>query len=141
MILKDYLIGLNNSWFELRHQTRSGEVILRYGDSQTTRVDQFKQFFLKIKSDGVLLSLFVFYCFENISLRNFGLLSVTRVGILKNSLEHEEFVQNLKIPSSLMADVRDVLRDVFQQVNVKAKIVEEDGMFLSQNSNCDIVDI
>ena len=37
-----------------------------------------------------------------------------------------------------MSDIRDVLRDVSQQV--KVKIGEDDGIFLSQN-NCDIVDI
>ena len=113
--------------------------MLKFGDSQSTRIDQFKQFFLKIKNrNGVLLSLYAFYCFENISLRSFELLSVTQIGVLKNWREYEDFVQSLKIPSTIMSDIRDVLRDVSQQV--KVKIGEDDGIFLSQN-NCDIVDI
>ena len=131
--------GTNFSWFGLKHQTGNGEVVLKFGDSQNTRIDQFKQFFLKIKNrNGVLLSLYAFYCFENISLRSFGLLSVTQIGVLKNWREYEDFVQSLKIPSTIMSDIRDVLRDVSQQV--KVKIGEDDGIFLSQN-NCDIVDI
>ena len=131
--------GTNFSWFGLKHQTGNGEVVLKFGDSQSTRIDQFKQFFLKIKNrNGVLLSLYAFYCFENMSLRSFWLLSVTQFGVLKNWFEHEEFVQSLKIPSTIMSDIRDVLRDVSQQV--KVKIGEDDGIFLSQN-NCDIVDV
>ena len=99
--------GTNFSWFGLKHQTGNGEVVLKFGDSQSTRIDQFKQFFLKIKNrNGVLLSLYAFYCFENMSLRSFGLLSVTQFGVLKNWFEHEEFVQSLKIPSTIMSDIR-----------------------------------
>ena len=129
------MIGTNYSWLELTYQTKNGEVLLKYGDPRSTRIGDFKNFFLKVRSGG-LMSLYMIHCYEEISLRNIALLRT--IGILKQS-QRSGATQDLQIPNSLKEDLADILKDIFSQVKITSQI-EDEEMFLSK-SNENIIDI
>ena len=134
---KNIFLGPNGSWFEFRCETRTGELLLKYGDQRNTKISDYKLFFLNIKNaEDSLISSFVFYCSDEISLRNIGLMRVT--SRLWQNKKYKEFINKTDIPKSIKEEVDDVVQVILAKVKVTQD--DEDEIFLSSKTN-NIIDI
>ena len=129
-------VGPNGSWFEFRYETRTGELLLKYGDQSSTKINDYKIFFLNIKNaEDCLISSYVFYCSEEMSLRNIALMRVT-----SRLCENQKYQEFRKIPTSIREEAEEVVQVILEKVNVTNQD-DEDEIFLSSQTNRCIIDI
>ena len=82
---------------------------------------------------------YAFFCSEEISLRNLGLMRVT--SRLWQNKNHQEFLKNTEIPKSIRGEVDEVVQVILDKVKVTNQD-DEDELFLSSTeSNSYIIDI
>ena len=132
-------VGPNGSWFEFRYETRTGELLLKYGDQSSTKINDYKIFFLNIKNaEDCLISSYAFFCSEEISLRNIGLMRV--IAKLWENKKNQEFRKMTDIPKTIKEEIDDVLQIMMDKVKVTNQ-EDADELFLSSKTNSDIIDI
>ena len=81
---------------------------------------------------------YAFFCSEEISLRNLGLMRVT--SRLWQNKNHQEFLKNTEIPKSIREEVDEVIQVILDKVKVTNQ-EDADELFLSSKTNSDIIDI
>ena len=132
-------LGPKGSWFEFRSETRNGELLLKYGDQRNTKISDYKLFFLNIKNaEDRLISSYVFYCSEEMSLRNVALMKVT--SRLWENKKYQDFTKNTEIPKSIKEEVDEVVQVLLDKVKATNED-DEDEIFLSSKADSYIIDI
>ena len=112
---------------------------MKYGDQSSTKITDYRLFFLNIKNaEDCLISSYVFYCSEEISLRNLGLMRVTAK--LWENKHYQEFIKKTVIPKSIKEEIDDLVQIILDKVKVNNRD-NTDEIFLSSKTNSDIIDI